>query len=207
MLIILWHAVGIDNANILLLGLDRGHEAEGQEMLTQGFTHVLSMTFDDKEGITSFLTHPKHLEFCPTFSAAIDKIVVLDFPSLLVKTPPPPSLPPPPSPPAAAAPSPETVPPPALTSTPLPPPVPTSATAPTLASAPAPAWSRRTSKTMWHCPALKIVISHLYIAVCTLLFAWDSWEVKSFLVGESGLMIHKFACWANLNIYLLCLSF
>ncbi|XP_022142413.1 stress-response A/B barrel domain-containing protein At5g22580-like [Momordica charantia] len=116
-----------------------GHEAEGQEMLTQGFTHVLSMTFDDKEGITSFLTHPKHLEFCPTFSAAIDKIVVLDFPSLLVKPPPPPSLPPPPSPPAAAAPSPETVPPPALTSTPLPPPVPTSATAPTLASAPAPA--------------------------------------------------------------------
>lgn len=107
-----------------------GHDMEGQDMLTQGFTHVFSMTFDDKEAIASFLTHPKHLEFCPTFSAAIDKIVVLDFPSLLVKTPaPPPSLPPPPPPPPVEM-TPEVALPPVLTSTPLPPPVPTPAPAP-----------------------------------------------------------------------------
>ncbi|XP_022969554.1 stress-response A/B barrel domain-containing protein At5g22580-like [Cucurbita maxima] len=107
-----------------------GHDVEGQDMVTQGFTHVFSMTFDDKEAIASFLTHPKHLEFCPTFSAAIDKIIVLDFPSLLVK---PPALPPP---------SPEAVPPSVMASTPLPPPPPpVSAPAPpptpTPASAPA----------------------------------------------------------------------
>ncbi|XP_038893880.1 stress-response A/B barrel domain-containing protein At5g22580-like [Benincasa hispida] len=110
-----------------------GHDVEGQDMLTQGFTHVFSMTFDDKEAITSFLTHPKHIEFCPTFSAAIDKIVVLDFPSLLVKAPaPPPSSPPLPPPPAVEA-IPEAAPPPVLTSTPLP--TPATAPAPTPASA------------------------------------------------------------------------
>ncbi|KAL0534219.1 hypothetical protein IC582_028507 [Cucumis melo] len=107
-----------------------GHDVEGQDMLTQGFTHVFSMTFDDKEAITSFLTHPKHLEFCPTFSAAIDQIVVLDFPSILVKVAAPP--PSPPSPPASEA-TPEAALPPVLTSTPLP--TPATATAPTPASA------------------------------------------------------------------------
>ena len=112
-----------------MVGLDRGHDVEGQEMVTQGFTHVFSMTFDDKEAIASFLTHPKHLEFCPTFSAAIEKIIVLDFPSLLLK---PPALPPP---------SPEAVPPSVMASTPLPPPPPPPVSAPapppTPASAPA----------------------------------------------------------------------
>ena len=45
------------------------------------------MTFDKKEDFTAFQGHPKHVEFSATFSAAIDKIVVLDFPSLLVKAP------------------------------------------------------------------------------------------------------------------------
>lgn len=54
-------------------------------MLTQGFTHAISMTFDKKQDYTAFQTHPSHVEFSATFSAAIEKIVVLCFSSVQVK--------------------------------------------------------------------------------------------------------------------------
>ncbi|XP_062082900.1 stress-response A/B barrel domain-containing protein At5g22580 [Humulus lupulus] len=65
-----------------------GKDVESIEMLRQGFTHAFLMTFEKKEDFTAFQGHPKHVEFSSTFSVAIDKIVVLDFPTLLVKTTP-----------------------------------------------------------------------------------------------------------------------
>ncbi|XP_002533607.2 stress-response A/B barrel domain-containing protein At5g22580 [Ricinus communis] len=62
-----------------------GQDLEGPEMLTQGFTHAFSMTFDKKEDYTAFQTHPNHVEYSATFSAAIEKIVVLFFPYVQVK--------------------------------------------------------------------------------------------------------------------------
>ncbi|PKI36371.1 stress-response A/B barrel domain-containing protein At5g22580-like [Punica granatum] len=62
-----------------------GQDPEGQDILRQGFTHVFLMTFRDKEDCSAFLSHPSHVGFSATFSAAIKKIVVLDFPSALVK--------------------------------------------------------------------------------------------------------------------------
>jgi hypothetical protein len=56
-------------------------------MLRQGFTHAFLMTFHKKEDFTAFLGHPNHLEFSATFSAAIEKIVLLDFPAVLAKAP------------------------------------------------------------------------------------------------------------------------
>ncbi|KAL5580289.1 hypothetical protein UlMin_012731 [Ulmus minor] len=64
-----------------------GKDVESFEMLRQGFTHAFLMTFCKKEDFVAFQSHPKHVEFSATFSSAIDKIVVLDFPSLLVKAP------------------------------------------------------------------------------------------------------------------------
>ncbi|XVF19769.1 hypothetical protein REPUB_Repub11eG0139400 [Reevesia pubescens] len=64
-----------------------GQDMEGQEMLRQGFTHAFLMTFDKKEDYTAFLSHPSHNEFSATFSTAIEKIVLLDFPSVLAKPP------------------------------------------------------------------------------------------------------------------------
>lgn len=58
-------------------------------MLTQGFTHAFLMTFENKEAHAAFVGHPKHIEFSATFSAAIDKIVLLDFPAIVAKPPPP----------------------------------------------------------------------------------------------------------------------
>lgn len=67
----------------------RGQDSESQEMLTQGFTHAILMTFNKKDDYTVFLSHPKHAEFSATFSTVIEKIVLLDFPATLVKPPPP----------------------------------------------------------------------------------------------------------------------
>ncbi|PON45761.1 Stress responsive alpha-beta barrel [Parasponia andersonii] len=64
-----------------------GQDVESLEMLRQGFTHAFLMTFDKKEDFIAFQSHPKHVEFSATFSAAIDKIVLLDYPALLVKAP------------------------------------------------------------------------------------------------------------------------
>ncbi|KAJ8768042.1 hypothetical protein K2173_020982 [Erythroxylum novogranatense] len=64
-----------------------GQEMEGHEMLTQGFTHAFSMTFEKKEGYSAFQNHPNHVEYSAIFSAAIEKIVVLDFTTVRVKPP------------------------------------------------------------------------------------------------------------------------
>ncbi|CAK9153847.1 unnamed protein product [Ilex paraguariensis] len=65
-----------------------GKDIESQEMLRQGFTHAFLMTFKSKDDFTAFISHPKHMEFSATFSTAIDKIVLLDFPAVLAKPPP-----------------------------------------------------------------------------------------------------------------------
>ncbi|CAO2813197.1 unnamed protein product [Amaranthus hypochondriacus] len=62
-----------------------GEDVESHEMLRQGFTHSFLMTFNNKEEFTSFLAHPKHVEFSATFSQAIDKVILLDFPTVLAK--------------------------------------------------------------------------------------------------------------------------
>nr|CBX25321.1 hypothetical_protein [Oryza brachyantha] len=64
-----------------------------QEMLTQGFTHVFSLTFASSEDLTSYMSHERHQEFAGTFMAAIDKVVVIDFPAVVAK-PAPPAAPP-----------------------------------------------------------------------------------------------------------------
>ncbi|KAL8094253.1 stress-response A/B barrel domain-containing protein At5g22580 [Apium graveolens] len=62
-----------------------GEDIESMEMLRQGFTHAFLMTFSSKEDFTAFMSHPNHLQFSATFSAAIEKIVLLDFPAVLAK--------------------------------------------------------------------------------------------------------------------------
>lgn len=64
-----------------------GKDIESHDMLRQGFTHALLMTFNGKEDFDAFQTHPNHVEFSKIFSPAVDNIVVLDFPSNLVKAP------------------------------------------------------------------------------------------------------------------------
>ncbi|RZB57288.1 Stress-response A/B barrel domain-containing protein [Glycine soja] len=65
----------------------RGKDIESHDMLRQGFTHVFLMAFNRRDEFNAFQTHPNDLEFTGVFSPAIEKIVVLDFPSNLVKAP------------------------------------------------------------------------------------------------------------------------
>ncbi|XP_020215025.1 stress-response A/B barrel domain-containing protein At5g22580 [Cajanus cajan] len=74
---------GIDHVK----SFEWGKDIESHEMLRQGFTHAFLMTFNGKEECNAFQTHPNHVEFSGIFSPAIEKIVVLDFPSKLVKAP------------------------------------------------------------------------------------------------------------------------
>ncbi|KAL2328495.1 hypothetical protein Fmac_021922 [Flemingia macrophylla] len=74
---------GIDHVK----SFEWGKDVESHEMLRQGFTHVFLMTFNGKEEFKAFQAHPNHVEFSGIFSPAIEKIVVLDFPSNLVKAP------------------------------------------------------------------------------------------------------------------------
>lgn len=67
--------------------LNRGQDIESLDVLRQGFTHAFLMTFNKKEDFVTFQSHPNHVEFSTKFSAAIENIVLLDFPSTLVKTP------------------------------------------------------------------------------------------------------------------------
>ncbi|GLT63834.1 hypothetical protein SLA2020_363670 [Shorea laevis] len=69
----------------LVKSFEWGKDVESDEMLRQGFTHAILMTFNKKEDYAAFASHPNHVEFSATFSAAIEKIVCLDFPTVLVK--------------------------------------------------------------------------------------------------------------------------
>ena len=65
-----------------------GKDVLNQEALTQGFTHVFSMTFASGEDLASCMSHEKHAAFAGTFMAALDKVVVIDFPVVVAKPPP-----------------------------------------------------------------------------------------------------------------------
>ncbi|KAM3398962.1 stress-response A/B barrel domain-containing protein [Capsicum galapagoense] len=64
-----------------------GKDDESHEMLTQGYTHAIIMTFNSKEDYKTFASHPNHVEFSSTFATVIDKAVLLDFPVVSVKAP------------------------------------------------------------------------------------------------------------------------
>ncbi|KAM3273723.1 hypothetical protein ACQJBY_043116 [Aegilops geniculata] len=62
-----------------------GKDVLNQEALTQGFTHVFVMTFASAEDLAACMGHEKHSAFAATFTAALDKVVVMDFPLVFVK--------------------------------------------------------------------------------------------------------------------------
>ncbi|CAO2143289.1 unnamed protein product [Urochloa humidicola] len=66
-----------------------GQDVLNQEMLTQGFTHVFSLTFASADDLTTYMGHEKHAAFAGTFMAALEKVVVMDFPVVIAKPPPP----------------------------------------------------------------------------------------------------------------------
>ncbi|XP_044387851.1 stress-response A/B barrel domain-containing protein At5g22580 isoform X1 [Triticum aestivum] len=63
----------------------RGKDVLNQEALTQGFTHVFSMSFASAEDLAACMGHEKHSAFAATFMAVLDKVVVLDFPFVVAK--------------------------------------------------------------------------------------------------------------------------
>lgn len=65
-----------------------GKDVLNQEMLTQGFTHVFSLTFASADDLTAYMAHEKHAAFAATFMAALEKVVVIDFPVAIAKPPP-----------------------------------------------------------------------------------------------------------------------
>jgi hypothetical protein len=67
----------------------RGQDVLNPEMLTQGFTHVFSLTFASPDDLPSYMSHERHAAFAGTFMAALEKVVVIDFPVVIAKPPPP----------------------------------------------------------------------------------------------------------------------
>ncbi|XP_010242646.1 PREDICTED: stress-response A/B barrel domain-containing protein At5g22580 [Nelumbo nucifera] len=64
-----------------------GQDTGNIEMLSQGFTHTFTVTFRSAEDLATYVSHPSHVEFSGIFSAAIEKAILLDFPTVVVKAP------------------------------------------------------------------------------------------------------------------------
>ncbi|MCL7022434.1 hypothetical protein MKW94_000691 [Papaver nudicaule] len=62
-----------------------GHDTGGNEMITQGYTHVFTMTFRNSDDFTAYIGHPSHVAFSTKMLEAIEKGVMFDFPSVVVK--------------------------------------------------------------------------------------------------------------------------
>uniref|UniRef100_A0A7N0US53 Stress-response A/B barrel domain-containing protein n=1 Tax=Kalanchoe fedtschenkoi TaxID=63787 RepID=A0A7N0US53_KALFE len=65
--------------------LEWGEDLEGSEMVRQGFTHVIAVTFRNKEDYDAYVRHPEHVKFSAVFAQALDKVVVLDFQGMSVE--------------------------------------------------------------------------------------------------------------------------
>ncbi|KAH0776995.1 hypothetical protein KY290_008406 [Solanum tuberosum] len=63
----------------------RGKDTESHEMLRQGYTHAIIMTFNNKEDYEACVSHPKEVEFAAIFVTVVEKILVLNFPAVCVK--------------------------------------------------------------------------------------------------------------------------
>ncbi|KAJ1264734.1 hypothetical protein BS78_08G023800 [Paspalum vaginatum] len=66
-----------------------GQDVLKQETLTQGFTHAFSLTFASADDLAAYMAHERHAAFAATFTAALDKVLVLDFPVVVAKQAPP----------------------------------------------------------------------------------------------------------------------
>uniref|UniRef100_A0ACD5XPB1 Uncharacterized protein n=1 Tax=Avena sativa TaxID=4498 RepID=A0ACD5XPB1_AVESA len=66
-----------------------GKNVLDEETLTRGFTHVFVLTFASAEDLAAYMGHEKHCAFGARFMAAIDDVVVMDFPLVFVKPAPP----------------------------------------------------------------------------------------------------------------------
>ncbi|KAF3621941.1 putative tRNA dimethylallyltransferase 2-like, partial [Capsicum annuum] len=62
-----------------------GKDTESHEMLTQGYTHAIIMTYNSKEDYEACISHPKDVDFAALFVTVIEKAVVLNFPAVSVK--------------------------------------------------------------------------------------------------------------------------
>ncbi|GLT40750.1 hypothetical protein SLA2020_148620 [Shorea laevis] len=71
----------------LVKSLEWGKDVEGEELLRQGFTHAILLTFNKEEDYAAYACHPNIVEFTGTFFRALEKVVVLHFPSGLTKAP------------------------------------------------------------------------------------------------------------------------
>ncbi|TKY48621.1 Stress responsive alpha-beta barrel [Spatholobus suberectus] len=77
----------VGSYHMLAFILNKGQDIESLDVLRRGFTHAFLMTFNKKKDFVPFQSHPNHVEFSTTFSVAIENVVLLDFPSTLVKAP------------------------------------------------------------------------------------------------------------------------
>uniref|UniRef100_A0A1D1YRQ3 Uncharacterized protein At5g22580 n=1 Tax=Anthurium amnicola TaxID=1678845 RepID=A0A1D1YRQ3_9ARAE len=64
-----------------------GQDVGSEEMLRQGFTHVFLLTFRSQEDFGAYSSHPSHVDFSAKFAAAIDKVLLFHYPTIVVKSP------------------------------------------------------------------------------------------------------------------------
>ncbi|MCL7022726.1 hypothetical protein MKW94_016850 [Papaver nudicaule] len=62
-----------------------GHDIGSNEMLTQGYTHVFTMTFRNSDDHAAYMGHPSHVAFATTFREAVEKRMLFSFPAVVVK--------------------------------------------------------------------------------------------------------------------------
>lgn len=55
------------------------------EKYTHGFTHTFIFTFDSAEDVAAYIKHPGHVEYAKKFRAGIEKILAVDFPTVMDK--------------------------------------------------------------------------------------------------------------------------
>ncbi|MBC8003808.1 MAG: Dabb family protein [Opitutaceae bacterium] len=52
---------------------------ESPEGFNDGFTHVFFVTFKNKAGVETYITHPEHVAFVTLLKTQMEKVLVVDY--------------------------------------------------------------------------------------------------------------------------------
>ncbi|KAG6530939.1 stress-response A/B barrel domain-containing protein At5g22580-like [Zingiber officinale] len=62
-----------------------GEDVMKNDKYSHGFTHTFILTFDSAEDVAAYIKHPRHVEYGKKFRAGTEKILAVDFPTVIDK--------------------------------------------------------------------------------------------------------------------------
>ncbi|KAG6530943.1 stress-response A/B barrel domain-containing protein At5g22580-like isoform X3 [Zingiber officinale] len=69
----------------IIKSFEWGEDVMENDKYSHGFTHTFIFMFDSAEDVAAYMKHPRHVEYGKKFRAGTEKILAVDFPTVIDK--------------------------------------------------------------------------------------------------------------------------